>query len=187
MVRKAIKAGRADDWSEVMKSDELNPWTMAKLKGSYFEAKQDDDQRKSVVQQIKQKNTDFLRRIIVPVEGQGGVTTVVRVPSLTPIFRVKITFGGSRRGTVTAARARSSVSGGARLVAPSAAGGTRTESRLHRIVRIPARRRCCGRTRHLRGPCENLVCASQVDGEPAGGRRQPRGSALRGFTGSRAG
>ena len=74
MVRKAIKAGRADDWSEVMKSDELNPWTMAKLKESYFEAKQDDDQRKSVVQQIKQKNTDFLRRIFVPVEGQGGVT-----------------------------------------------------------------------------------------------------------------
>ena len=33
--------------------------------------KQDDDLRKSIVQQILQKSTDT-RRIIVPVEGQGG-------------------------------------------------------------------------------------------------------------------
>ena len=35
---------------------------------------QEDDQRKSIVQQILQKSTDFLRRIIAPVGGQGGVT-----------------------------------------------------------------------------------------------------------------
>ena len=39
--------------------DELNPWTMAKLKGSFYRAKQDDDQRKIIVQRIVQKSTDF--------------------------------------------------------------------------------------------------------------------------------
>ena len=67
MARSAIKAGRADDGSELMNSDELNPWMMAKLKESYYQAKQDDDQRKSSVQQMMQKSTDFPRRIIVPV------------------------------------------------------------------------------------------------------------------------
>ena len=69
LVRKAIKAYRADDWSELMKSDEPNPWMMAKLKEICYQARQEDDQLKSFVQQIKQKSTDFLRRIIAPVEG----------------------------------------------------------------------------------------------------------------------
>ena len=30
MVRKAVKAGRAGDWSEPRRSEELNPWMMAK-------------------------------------------------------------------------------------------------------------------------------------------------------------
>ena len=48
MVRRSIKARRADDRSELMKSDELNPWMMAKLKGSCYRAKQGDDQRKNL-------------------------------------------------------------------------------------------------------------------------------------------
>ena len=47
---------------------------MASSIPSYFQAKQDDDQRHRIVQQIVQKCTDVLRRTIVPVEGQGGVT-----------------------------------------------------------------------------------------------------------------
>ena len=54
-VRKAIKAGRADDWSELVKSDKVNPWMMVKLKESEHEVRQDDDQRKSIVQQIMHK------------------------------------------------------------------------------------------------------------------------------------
>ena len=56
---------------------------MAKLKESY-QAKQDDDQRKSTVQKM-QKSTDFSRRIIVCF--------------IATDIRVKITSGGSRRGT----------------------------------------------------------------------------------------
>ena len=36
--------------------------------------RQEDDQRKSIVQQIQQKSTDFLRRIIAPVGGEGVVS-----------------------------------------------------------------------------------------------------------------
>ena len=35
MVRRAIKAGRVDDWLELMRIAELNHWMMAKLKESY--------------------------------------------------------------------------------------------------------------------------------------------------------
>ena len=52
---------------------------------SDHQAQQDDDQRKSIVQQIIQKSTDFLRRIIVPVERTGRGRNVVRVSSLPPI------------------------------------------------------------------------------------------------------
>ena len=49
---KRHKAGWVDDGWERMKSDELNPWMTAKLKERYHQAKQEDDQRKSIVQQI---------------------------------------------------------------------------------------------------------------------------------------
>ena len=71
-----------------MKSDELNPWMMAKLKGSCYRAKQGDDHHKSIVQQVLQKSTDFL-------EGQGGIRLSYVCPHChrTP----------SRRGMVRAA------------------------------------------------------------------------------------
>ena len=81
MVPRAIRAGRADDWSEALKSDELNPWTRVN------EVRQDEDQHRSTVQRLMPKSTDFLRRIIVPV--------IV----IATAFRLNITSGGSRRGT----------------------------------------------------------------------------------------
>ena len=54
-----IAGGRTTGWS---------------LKESFFQARHEDDQRKSIVQQVLQKSMGFLRRIIAPVEGQGEVT-----------------------------------------------------------------------------------------------------------------
>ena len=54
MVRRAVKAGRADDWSVLMKSDEFNFWMMAKLKQCHEQAEQEGDQRKSIEQRIMQ-------------------------------------------------------------------------------------------------------------------------------------
>ena len=39
------------------------------------EVRQEDEVRRSIAHVILQKSTDLLKRIIVPVEGQGGVTT----------------------------------------------------------------------------------------------------------------
>ena len=52
MVRKAIKAGPTDDWSELTRREELNVWMMAELKGSHYRTRQEDDQRQSVVRRV---------------------------------------------------------------------------------------------------------------------------------------
>ena len=81
------------------------------------------------------------------VKDRRGVTVSHVCPFSVTDIRLKITSGGPRRGSVTAARARrSSVAGGARLVAASTTGGARAESLSYRTERIPARRRCFGRT-----------------------------------------
>ena len=112
MVWQAVKAGLADDKSVLMRSD----WMMAKLKESYYQARQ-EDQRKNIVQKVMQRSTEFLSRIIAAVREQGGGTLSYVCPSLPP-SPACASSGGSRRGTVTAPRAgRSSATGGARLVA----------------------------------------------------------------------
>ena len=68
MVRRAVKAGLADGWSDLMRSEEINPpWMVAKLKDSHNQARQEDVRRKSVVEKVMQRSTNSLRRIIVPV------------------------------------------------------------------------------------------------------------------------
>ena len=56
-----------------MGNDKLNAWSSANLRECCSDVEQEDEERKSIVQLILQKSADFLRRIIVPVEGQGGV------------------------------------------------------------------------------------------------------------------
>ena len=75
-------------------------------------AMEDDDQRKSIVQQIVQKSTEFLKRIIVLVGRTVRGNIVVRVSSRPLIpTRIWFTFSGSPLGTVTARARRSSVKG----------------------------------------------------------------------------
>ena len=61
LIRQAIETGKAGDWSELVKSVRLSAWTSAKLQECCSEVKQEDDERKSIVQQIPVW-------IIVPVE-----------------------------------------------------------------------------------------------------------------------
>ena len=64
MVRKAIKVGRADDWSPLMNIDEVNPWMMEKLKKSDYQARQEDDQGNSLVQHVQRTvKREFVRRL----------------------------------------------------------------------------------------------------------------------------
>ena len=50
-----------------------------KVRDCYNQVEQEDDGRQSNVEDILRKSTDFLRRIIVPVDGPGGVAFVVRM------------------------------------------------------------------------------------------------------------
>ena len=92
------------------------------------------------------ETTDFLRRITVPIQGQGG--SPCRTCVLIAIaFRMKITSGrlvGLDGHGEQQQEGESSVTGGARHVAASKNGGTRTESWSCRTARAAARRRCFG-------------------------------------------
>ena len=55
------RSRRADDGSELTRSEELNAWMMAKLKESYYEARRDYDQRKSIVQKVIAEEHGVLR------------------------------------------------------------------------------------------------------------------------------
>ena len=67
-----MAAGGDNDWLELVKSKDFHAWTSVKVQECNHEVRQQDDQRKSMVQQILQKSADFRRRIIAPVGGQGG-------------------------------------------------------------------------------------------------------------------
>ena len=85
-MRKANNAAMSSDGGVFVEDGKLSAWASAKVRECYNEVEQEDEGRKSIAAQILQtRNTDFLRRIIVPVQGHGGVTDVVRLPSLPPI------------------------------------------------------------------------------------------------------
>ena len=60
MMRRAVKAGLADDWSELMRSEELNPWMIVKMRETYHQARQQDE---STVQKVLQRSTDFEQKV----------------------------------------------------------------------------------------------------------------------------
>ena len=67
-----------------MGTGKLSVWTSVKVREWYNEVEQEDEDRQSIVQDILRKSMDALRRIIVPVESQGGGHLVVRMRSLPP-------------------------------------------------------------------------------------------------------
>ena len=49
-------------------------WTLDRIKEAFEQVAQDEAENVSIVQEIMLRSTDYLRRIIAPVGGQGGVT-----------------------------------------------------------------------------------------------------------------
>ena len=56
------------------KKGKLSEWTLERLQEAYDKVASEDIGRLSIAQEILRKMTDFLRRIIAPVDGMGGVT-----------------------------------------------------------------------------------------------------------------
>ena len=175
MVRRSMKVGKEDHWSELWKGSEFNSWTRAKLQECYHEVRQDDDQRKSIVQQIMWKSTNILRRKIVPVQGQGVITSSYVCPHL---YRFPIedyiwwSLDGTREKqcnwwcTACGGQYRWKDPNRVLVVQDSADS---TVFRAHAPVH---------------GACDNLVCALKFLGESTDGERQPRRCARRGSAGA---
>ena len=52
----------------------MEEWTLERIREAYKKVARDEVGRLGIVQEILRKSTDFLRRIIGPVGGRGGVT-----------------------------------------------------------------------------------------------------------------
>ena len=142
--------------------------------------KQDDDLRKSIVQQIMQKSTE-MRRIIVPVEGSHCRAC----PHIVTDTRLQITSGRSRWGTVTAVKGENNAAGAARLAAATSVGRTRTESVVQDSAG-PSEAKVIRARAPPQGQCGTLMCAQtflanlQTGGQLGGHdlRRSARGKAV---------
>ena len=99
-----------NDWSDLMRSEELDPWMMEKLWESYYQARQENDPRKSIAQKVMKKSTDFLRRIIAQLKDRV-CPHCHRCPREDHIWWVSMRHG------------RNSVTGGEQRAAASSTGG----------------------------------------------------------------
>ena len=67
-------------WSQTMRKsyiamrDDNSEWTLERIREAYEKVARDEVGRMGIVQEILRKRTDFLRRIIAPVDGMRGVT-----------------------------------------------------------------------------------------------------------------
>ena len=139
MVRSAMKAGKENDWSELLKSKDLNAWSRMKEQECY-EVRQEDDRRKS--EQSMQKEHGFLEadRCASP---RAWRESRFRTFAFIAAFRLhQVGLDEAREIGAT---------GGTRRAAASAC----------RTARTPARRMWFGpRLAPPQGACENLVCLS---------------------------
>ena len=70
----ATKLGNCEIVKEYRKEGKLCEWTSERIRKPYEKVAKDEIGRLGSVQEILRKSNDFLRRIIAPVNGMGGVT-----------------------------------------------------------------------------------------------------------------
>ena len=70
-----LKNGSWEDFEEeYRKEGQSCEWTFERIREAYEKVAKDEFGRLGIVQEILRKSTDFLRRVIEPVDGMGGVT-----------------------------------------------------------------------------------------------------------------
>ena len=58
----------------ILKNDTTSDWTFERIRETYEKVAADEIGGLEIVKEMLRKSTDFLRRIIAPVDGMGGVT-----------------------------------------------------------------------------------------------------------------
>ena len=70
----AVKNGTWEDYKGTFrKKMKASEWAFERIKEAFDLVAQDEAEKMSIVQEIMLRSTDYLRRIIAPVGGQGGV------------------------------------------------------------------------------------------------------------------
>ena len=143
----AMKLGNWKSFKEeCRKEGKLCEWTFERSREAYEKVAMDDIGRLDIAQDILRKSTDFLRRIIAPVDGMGGVSLSYVCPHCN-CFPLDDYSCGCRRGTETATTEKRSIAtGGARLAEANTNGEPHTGYWWHRSVSTPMMRRCSKRT-----------------------------------------
>ena len=112
-MKKSFTALKNETWEEHKETFKekmrASEWAFGKIKEAFDLVAKDEVEKMSIVQEITLKSTDYLRRIIALVGGQGGVTMSYLCPNCNS-FPWKIMFGGSLLE-------RSTPAGGVRFVA----------------------------------------------------------------------
>ena len=77
-MKKGFTALKGGDWEEYKntfrKEVKATEWAFDRIKEAIEQVAQDEARKMSIVQEIMFKSTDYLRRIVAPVGGQGGGT-----------------------------------------------------------------------------------------------------------------
>ena len=85
MMKKGFTALKNETWEEYKETfkEKMNAseWAFDRIKEAFDLVAQDEARKVSVVQEIMLRSTDYLRRIIAPVGGQGGVTMSYLCPN----------------------------------------------------------------------------------------------------------
>ena len=100
MMKNGFTALKGGDWEEYKntfrKEVKAAEWAFDRIKEAFEQVAQDEAMKMSIVQEIMIRSADYLRRIIAPVGGHGGVKCAIcgaRIATVTPW---KTTFGGSQ-------------------------------------------------------------------------------------------
>ena len=107
---------KGGDWEEYKKSifrvqAKATEWAFDRIQEAFEKVAKDEARKLSTVQEVMLRSTDYLRRIIAPAGGQGGVTMSYLCPHWNCFPREDYVWWVSTRKKVTPA-------GGVRLRAP---------------------------------------------------------------------
>ena len=84
----ALKNGTWEEYKETFrKKMKASEWAFDRIKEAFELVAQDETENMSIVQKIMLRSTDYLRRIVAPVGGQGGVTMCQNCNSLEDYVR----------------------------------------------------------------------------------------------------
>ena len=114
-------------------------WAFDRIKEAFGKVSQDEARKMSIVQEIMIGSTDYLRRIIVPVGGRGGVTPVPALQQL-PLGRLHL----------VGLREKSTQLGGVRYVERNTIGSNRTGFWSYKQVTVLRRPRYTKHMQYIR-------------------------------------